>query len=161
MGVDAQGQFIALPRDKIASAHSLIASTEFDPGVARIPSKLLQKLRGKLERWGARARPLLPELSAVDKLLRNRRGESDPAGGGNAMMQARSDFWETMEFVRISMLTPNFWSAAFTSSFFRILPAHEKLSFAEYRKNSVWAGLSARCSQFRRWRVYCFSLLGH
>ena len=82
---------------KIFRAREFLAQSRFDLGVARIPLRTLQELRGKAEHWSLCNRALGPELHVIDKIFRSKQGHSAPKGDSAAAKQIYFEFRETMK----------------------------------------------------------------
>ena len=115
----APTETISLPNGEVGSLKSFCPNPVFCPGVARIPIRKLQELRGKAERRRVRNTPLRHELRAIGKLLRPYLGMSRPKGNANHVRKAYFDFWGSIGIIRINTPGPARRGAAYRSFLLR------------------------------------------
>ena len=94
--VDTRAETVSLPEDKILKARLLSPDTFFDPGMARIPTNLIQQLRGEMEFWGSRILQIRTEFAPVDRMLHSINGVAFPKGNS---CEAKANFREILESV--------------------------------------------------------------
>ena len=117
--------------------------------MTRIPIEKIQELRGKLEHWRVRNRALATEARHIDRLLVTRNGVIDPRGSVRELKQAYVDFWDSLETLRIHLLTGTSISQSYCSSYSRVITIEELLSFPEVQARVVRLGSDAtpaRCA---------------
>ena len=122
---------ISLPPGKIFRAQEFLSQSRFGPGVARIPLRTLQELRGTGEHWVLCNRALGPELHVIDKLCRSKQGHSAPKGDSAAAKQIYCEFRGTMGICRTHMCDPNGWGSSYKSTFLMRWHWVGDLSFAK------------------------------
>ena len=113
----------------------------------RIPLKRAQELRGKLKHWPVRNRSLATETKYADKLLGARAVVINPRGSLRELNQPYIVFWDSMETVRIHLLTGSSLSQSYSSSYSRVLTLEKLLSFPEVKTSLVWLGSDATPNQ--------------
>ena len=163
-GIDVctESETFTLPAAKALRAQEFLASPDFDPSITRIHIKKIQELRGKLEHWSVCNRALATETRHVDRLLVTRDGLIGPKGSLTELKQAYIDFWDSLETMRIHLLTGTAISQSYSSSYSRVLSLEELLSFPDSQTRLVWLGSDAtpeRCASvdYTNKRFSCFS----
>ena len=136
-----------LPPAKTLRAQEFLASADFDPAITRLPIRKIQELRGRLEHWSVCNRALSTELRHADRLLVVTEGEITPKGSLRGLMQAYVDFWDSLETMRIHLLTGGSLSQSYTSSYSSVLSLEELLSFPGSQDRLIWLGPDATPSQ--------------
>ena len=115
--------------------------------MTRIPLKRIQEIRGKMEHWSVCNRALSTEARHVGRLLVSRDGKVDPRGSLRELKQAYIDFWDSLETMRIHLLTGTSISQSYSSSYSRVLTLEELLSFPDVQPNVIWLGSDATPTQ--------------
>ena len=88
------------------------------------------------------------ECPVVDKMLSSKNGYSFPRGNSYRSKKAFVEFWETVEFLRVLLGSPDDLAASFHSSFLNVLPLPEQLSFQGTRREIIWIGSDATLGRF-------------
>lgn len=115
------------PPDKVGRAREFSAIGDYDPGTSRIPLKILQEIRGKLEHWSIRNQSLATESPNVDRLLRTKSGVLPPRGPLREIKQIYIDFRDSLEYIRVQMSTGDYCIQSYVGAFSRVLTLDEIL----------------------------------
>ena len=99
-----------------------------------------------MEHWQLAAPGLKPELDAAGRMLREKRGISTPVGDRRETAGAFTDFWESMESVRIIMASLAECENSPQGHFDLVLEPDEALSFVGNQRMVVWLGSDATMS---------------
>ena len=108
-----------------------------------LPLNLIQKMRGKMEFRSSCCQHIKIECPVVDKMLSSKNGYSFPKGNSYQAKKSFAEFWETIEFLRALLGSPDDMTETSQSSFLNVLTISEQLSFQETRRNIVWIGSDA------------------
>ena len=105
-----------LPDPKLEKAAFLLMLPAFDWGNFNINFKLMQELRGCIEFWKSANPHLAPFCGFINAMLATPwpNGFVRPKGTLQEQARAFRIFWETIEFLRIMIVTQESWEIKFT-----------------------------------------------
>ena len=149
--VNTEEETLRLPEEKVNKIRLLLEEPAYDAGNTQIAIKDVQILRGTLNFAAITCPPLLPELGAVDRLLRT----ADPAGvwvkieedDEKKITDVWEEWWEALEVFRLFAGDPKAWTTHFNTGLKGVLHPRERLALPGGMEELIWTGGDA--TEFR------------
>ena len=140
---------VTLPEPKRIKAKYLLGESALQRGCTSVPVKLLRELAGCAQYWAVVCPELRPHLATLYALLRvppNEKGEwAAPAEGVDPEV-AWTEFWDTLDFIRLQLERPV--TSSFRAAFQKLLPIRELLALPGTPERTKVVGGDATLERF-------------
>ena len=132
-----------LPPPKVERLQVLAGDASCDTGCRELKILHVQRLRGMLT-FAVVTRPqLLPELGAMDRMLRTAdpgRRLVCPVGSPAQVDRIWAEWWEVVETLRVYTSEPASWEALFTAGLVQVLSPRARLAYPGVAESLLWTG---------------------
>ena len=153
MRVNARGETLRLQEEKVKKIEILLREPSYDAGNARFPFRGVVVPRGVLNFATVACPALLPEMKAIDRLLKTadqtRTMVVLESGKPGEVEAAWKEWWGAIETFRLYAEVPQAWTAHFATGLKSTLNPRERMALPGGIEELAWAGGGATETQVR------------